>query len=140
MDYKEQVEELIKRGENGDDVLIDSFIELRQIKSDLDYLLNLIKDFEYKYLDEISQQANEYPNGYRGFDIKKVNGRVSYSFKNIKEWSDAEKAKKDAEAKYKSLFLTFQKTNERPMSEDGVIYDLPEVNYSKSYLKITEKK
>lgn len=138
MNYYEEIKNLIDRAESGDDLMLDNFIELRKHKSMLESAIKMIKDFEYENINEISDLQEDYPEGYKGFKITRVNGKTGYDFKNIKEWSDTEAKKKAIEGKYKALFGVYQKTNSRPKDDDGNLYDLPEIKYSKSYLKLTE--
>lgn len=135
-----QIKETIENAENGNIQLLDALIELKENKKELETILAEIKEFEKKYIIDLENQILDYPDGYKGYDIKVVNGRQMFSYKNISEWSEVEKKKKDLEKKYKSLYMTYQSTNERPMSEDGVIYDLPEVNYGSSYVKLEKKR
>ena len=137
---QDSIEKIISKVENGEGVILDSFLELREFKPLLEGLLSNIKDFEKKYSTEIFNESIDYPEGYKGFDIKLVTGRKTFSFKNISEWNDLDTAKKDLEKKYKSLFAVYQSTNERPMSEEGVVYDLPDINYTSDYFKITKSK
>ena len=136
----ETITKLIEDTDNGDLEILNTFVELREKKKTLEYLIDKIKDFEKRYITEIESQASDYPEGFKGHDIKLVSGRQTMSFKNLPEWNKAEENKKFIEGKYKAWFNVYQKTNERPMSEDGVIHDLPEVKYSASYFKVTQTK
>jgi hypothetical protein len=137
---QDKVRKIIENTENGNTIILDSFLELKQIKAVLEGLLDDIKEFNKTYITEINNEAMDYPEGYKGFDIKLVSGRKTFSFKNITEWTNIDVSKKEIEKKYKDLFSVYQSTNERPMSEDGVVYDLPEINYTSDYFKVTKSK
>ena len=136
----ETITKLIEDADNGESQILETFIELREKKKTLDYLIDKIKDFEKRYVTEISSDASDYPEGYKGYNITLVSGRQSLSYKNIEVWKNTEAKKKAIEEKYKALFNMYQKTNERPMSKDGEIYDLPDISYASSYFKITKVK
>lgn len=138
---KEQIKEILEQAHNGDIILLDALLKLREYKPVLECLLDDIKAFEYEYVNEIADLAGEYKNeGYKGFKISMVAGRETYNFKNISEWAEVEESKKNIEKKYKSLFKVYQNTKERPMSEEGEVYDLPEISYGKPHLRISEIK
>lgn len=135
-----RAEELINKNTSGDLSNLDTLIALNSLKKQLEEDLSKIKEWQQNQIIDIENDINDYNGSYKGFEFKLVNGRKTYNFKNIKEWVDTESKKKEIESKYKSLFEVYQKTNERPMSEEGEVYDLPEINYGSSYVKITLKK
>lgn len=72
----------------------------------------------------ISDEADKYPEGYKGFKVK-LQSRTTMNFKNIQIWEDLEKAKKDFEDKSKLAFALVQKGGLN-VDENGEIIPLPE--------------
>lgn len=135
--------------ENGEISRLDAFIEFRNAKTELEKILEFIKEFEHNNITEIALDASQYPDGYMGFRITEVNGRKSFDFKSIPSWQEAEKNKKQVEDKYKSAFEGVLKGTVQTVSEDnktywidtdGEINPLPEMNIGKSYLKVEKAK
>src|SRR5690606_19391766 len=93
-----------------------------------------IKDFEYDNLQALDGHT------YKGFEFKAVNGRKTFDFKGIDEWVDAKKGVEKIEKKAKVAFEMYQTTGQKPLTEDGELLPLPEINYGKSYLKISKTK
>lgn len=120
---------------------LDALIEMRKHREEFEKGLALIKDFEDKKINEIANEASQYPEGYRGFEIKMVNGRKNFNFKCVPAWVEAEENRKNIEEKYKMMFEAKAKgLPHANVTEDGEVLPLPEVSYTKSYLTIKEKK
>lgn len=129
------------RAENGEMNYLDALLEMREFKSDFEKSLEIIADFETGKIDEISREASKFPEGYKGFDVKIVNGRRTFDFKAIPEWSEIDAKRKEVEAKYKSIFDAMEKGSKFANVDDsGEELPLPEVKYSKSYLTIKKKR
>lgn len=129
--------QLINQYREGEISLLDATIELREIRKSHEAEIEMIKAFEYDNLQEFEQYKGE---PYMGFEFTVVNGRKTYNFKEIPEWNEATAEVKKIEAQAKLAFDMFQSTGQRPMTEDGEILPLPEINYGKSYLKIVKSK
>src|SRR5699024_9102473 len=127
--------QLINQYREGEISLLDATIELREIRKAHEAEIEMIKAFEYDNLQEFEQYKGE---SYMGFEFTVVNGRKTYNFKEIPEWNEATAEVKKIEAQAKLAFDMFQSTGSRPKTEDGEILPLPEINYGKSYLKVTK--
>ena len=77
-----------------------------------------------------------------GVDIIEAGFPVSSpgDFKSVQEIENLNVQKKELESKYKSLFDVYVKTGQKPISEDGEVYDLPSISYGKSHFRITKSK
>jgi len=118
--------------ENGYRSAFDGLIELDIYRKQLDNALALIKDFKDTFNDQLASASTEYKDGYKGYKIETRSGGRTFVYKAIPEWADAEKSKKEIEAKYKSMFLAIEKGNVNAnISEDGEILPLPEITYRK---------
>lgn len=138
------------RAIEGEQSYLDTVLYMRGIKKQAETCLEIIKNFESENISNISDEAGKYQNSFKGFEIKEVNGKKLYDFKNVPEIQEKEKEKKDLEDKYKSAFEGFQKgtvqttTDEEGkrfwIDENGEMREFPELNIGKSYLSVKEKK
>ena len=120
---------------------LDALIEMRKHREEFEKGLALIKDFEDTRINEIANEASQYPDGYRGFEVKMVNGRKTFNYKGVPAWVEAEENKKNIEEQYRLMFEAKAKgLPHANISEDGEELPLPEVNYGKSYLTVKAKK
>lgn len=139
----------IHRAEEGEINHLEALIQLRSEKKQLETSLEIIKEYEANCLDQIATEAGKYPEGYNGHKITIVPGRRSFVFKNIDEVLRLEVEKKAVEEKYKSAYDGYQKgiiqttkISEAPDSplgwidEYGEVKPFPEVNFSKSFVKV----
>lgn len=119
---------------------LDALIQMRKHREEFEKGLALIKDFEDAKINEIANEASCYPDGYRGFEIKMVNGRKSFNFKGVPAWVEAEENKKKIEDQYKMMFEAKAKgLSYANISADGEELPLPEISYCKSYLTVKKK-
>lgn len=139
----------IDKYENGEVSVLDTLLYLRDFKKSAEQIVEDVKDFETQNIEEIERESNSFGNSYNGFEIKKVNGRKTFSFKNIAEISELEKSKKELETKYKQAFEGYQKgivqtTTENNQTfwidENGELKPFPSVYYSSSYVTIKKQK
>lgn len=139
----------IDKYENGEVSALDTLLYLRGFRNGAEKVIKDVKQFEDDNLEEIERESNSHGNNYNGFEIKKVNGRKTFSFKNIAEISELEKSKKDLETKYKQAFEGHQKgivqtatENEQTywIDENGELKPFPSVSYSSSYITIKKQK
>lgn len=139
----------IDKYENGEVSVLDTLLYLRDFKKSAEQIVEDVKDFETQNIEEIERESNSHGNNYNGFEIKKVNGRKTFSFKNIAEISELEKSKKELETKYKQAFEGYQKgivqtTTENNQTfwidENGELKPFPSVSYSSSYITIKKQK
>lgn len=139
----------IDKYENGEVSALDTLLYLRGFRDDAEQVVKDVKQFEDDNLEEIEREAVANSGSYNGFEIKKVNGRKTFSFKNIAEISELEKSKKDLETKYKQAFEGYQKgivqtttENEQTywIDENGEMREFPEISYSKSYLTVKRQR
>ncbi len=118
--------------ESGDLRAFDALIELEAYRKQLDNALALVKAFKDQFSDQLAEASAEYKDGYRGYTIEVRGGAKTFVYKAIPEWIEAEKSKKEIEAKYKSMFVAKQNGNTNAnISEDGEILPLPEITYRK---------
>ena len=135
--------------DNGDISALDTLLYLRGFKKKAETIIELVKDFENNNIENISSESNNYNGVYKGFEIKKVNGRTSFKFDKIQPIQDLNSKKKEIEDKYKNAFLGYQKGIAQTTDEDGVLkwidengelLDFPEITYGSSYITIKETK
>lgn len=131
------IKQIIEDYKEGEISLLDATLALRKIRKSHEAEIEMIKAFEYDNLQEFEQYKGE---SYMGFEFTVVPGRKTYNFKEIPEWNGTMAEVKKIEAQAKMAFDMFQTTGRRPMTEDGEILPLPEINYGKSYLKIVKSK
>lgn len=129
-----RTKEIFQQYREGEILLEDATIKLREIRNSHEQELKEIKEFEHENLENYNEGS------YRGFEFKVVNGRKTYNFSEIEEHTKAVKRVKDIEKTAKTVFEMYQTTGQRPITEDGEILDLPKINYGKSYLKLTKLK
>jgi len=145
-DYLINVANKVEEGELSN---LDGLIELRKNKEELEKSLEIIKEFESNRINQIANEAAEYPKGYKGFKITQVSGKKMYKFDNCPIVTQLDQKKKDAENFYKSGFEGFQKGTVQGKEVDGVwmwidgdgdLQPFPEMNVGKSFLQIKEIK
>ncbi len=128
---------------------LDALIKMREARTQADKINEIVKTFEDNRINEISNEASNYPEGYCGFEIKMVNGKELYSFKNIPQIVQLDNDKKALEDKFKTAFKGIVKGVVQTTEEDGVKYwidensemqPIPELNIGKSYLLVKEKR
>ena len=135
--------------EQGNITALDAALEMRAHKTELETLIAISSDFEQRYQQEIANEAAQYPEGYKGYEIKLVNGRKMFSFKGISEHEQAQSELKKIEEAHKLAWESYQKGNQPTIEENGKLYwvdgdgfahEFTEVNFGKSYLTFKEKK
>jgi len=128
---------------------LDALIKMRNARTQADKINEIVKTFEDNRINEIANEASQYPEGYCGFEIKMVNGKELYSFKNIPQIVQLDNDKKALEDKFKTAFKGIVKGVVQTTEEDGVKYwidensemqPIPELNIGKSYLLVKEKR
>ena len=145
---KQRLKDLHQQTIDGEVSNLDALIEMRKVKVEAESLLEIIKEFESDRLNEISIEAESYGGKYCGYEIKAINGRKMYSFKNCPIVTELDQKKKEAEEFYKSGFEGYQKGVVQAKEVDGVYYWLdidgdlqpfPELTIGKSFLQIKDK-
>ena len=133
----------------GELLNLDGLIKMRKARQEAEKVLEIIKSFEDKRLNEIANEASQYPEGYCGFEVKMVNGKELFNFKNIPQIIQLDNDKKALEDKFKTAFKgivkgVVQTTTVEDVKywvdEDGELQPIPELNIGKSYLLVKEKK
>ena len=128
---------------------LDGLIKMRNARTQAEKVLEIVKTFEDNRLNEIANEASQYPDGYCGFEIKMVNGKELFNFKNIPQIVKLDNDKKELEDKFKTAFKGIVKGVVQTTEEDGVKYwidensemqPIPELNIGKSYLLVKEKR
>lgn len=137
----ESIQNTINDYNEGNIQVLDAFVILENERKQLDSHLATIKAFKDEFFYEAAEAAEEHKDGFKGHSIEVRNGGRTYVYKDIPEWKEAEKYKKDIESKYKAMFEAIQKGNPNAnISEDGEELPLPTINYRKSSIIIKPKK
>ncbi len=127
----------IHQAKEGELSQLDAIIQLRETRKNLENSIGIIKDFEDDNREHIASEANEYPDGYKGYQFEFRNGRKMYSYKGIPEWEKANESKKEIESKYKTMLdAKIKGAVHANVSEDGEELPLPEISYGKSSLVV----
>lgn len=140
LQLQEELMQIVNEAERGDITMLDAFIQLEEERKQLEMSMAIVKSFKDANLEYISQEAKEYPEGYRGYSVEVRNGGKIYSYKNIPEWQEYNKAVKECEKRYKSALDA--KINGNPhanVTEDGEELPLPEITYRKSSIILKKK-
>lgn len=110
-------------------------------------VLKALKDFKKEFdiqLKEIElialEEAKNYDKNFEldGFKFEKRNGRATYDYKGIQEWSEIKESLKATEDKYKGAYLQYQKGITPIDSKTGEVIELPKVSYSKDVLIVKQ--
>lgn len=138
---QEEIFSTIIQAEEGELSHIDALIELRKHKARFEDSLLIIKEHEVKFFDEIVTDTAQYPEGYNGCLFEIRNGRKTFNYKDIPAWVKADKAKKEVEGFYKTMFEAKQKGSVNAnITEDGEVLPLPSLSYAKSSITVKQKK
>ena len=141
-----EIENQVVEGELSN---LDGLIKMRKARQEAEKVLEIVKSFEDKRPNEIANEASQYPEGYCGFEVKMVNGKELFNFKNIPQITQLDNDKKALEDKFKTAFKgivkgVVQTTTVEDVKywvdEDGELQPIPELNIGKSYLLVKEKK
>ena len=138
-EIQENINNAIEAYAGGDCELLESLMIMEQHRKQMDGFQKTIKEFKDEFLTEIQNEALNYQGEYHGNEISVRSGGKMYSFKHIKEWQEADAAKKDIEERSKAAFIASQK-NMMSVSEDGEIMELPKISYRKDSVVIKLKK
>ena len=111
--------------------LLKALTELEETRKYLEECLIYIKDFKYKYIEEIELSAKEHQGKYGGYGIEVRSGGKMYNFKEIPEWIKLDNEKKLCEKKYK-LILESALKGMTSVDDNGEILPMPNVTYRKS--------
>lgn len=127
---KQTISQMVVDTENGNESPFESLANLK----DLD---NLLKD-AIKYIMEIAiSDASKYEKTFNLGDhqFSYINGRKTFNFKNIKEWSEKKSELKKLEDKYKANWSSYQ-NGITGISNDGEVLEIPEVTFGKDILQV----
>ena len=128
---QDQIIKIVKQFDDGDISVLDALVNLEEYRNGLEDSLAIIKAFKDENLDSIEYSSKEYNGEFKGYKIEVRSGGQMYIFKNIPEWQDLEKKRKDFEEKSKAALQASLK-GIQTADEDGVEIPLPEVSYRKS--------
>ncbi len=137
---QDEIMERITSSENGEINFLDTLVDLKEVDNILRINQQLIKEWEYDNREMIVEEAKDYPEGYRNYIIKEVNGRTTFNYKNIDAWKVAKAELRNIEAYYKSVFLNKIKGLNTVTADGEIVDTFPEVNYTKNYIKMTKTK
>jgi len=123
--------------EDGNVDALETAIKMRQEYERLEIQMNLRKTWMDENKESIENESSKYPEGYKGYKVT-VQSKTTLSFKNIPDWIELEKQKKDFEAKSK---LALQMVNKGGLNvdADGAEIPLPEVSIT-SFVKFDKLK
>jgi len=142
---QDELFQIRNKTESGEFSSLDSLLRMRDAKSKSEDIINIVKEFEDDFIDEISSNIDKYGGKYKDLNIKIVNGRENFSFKNIDKINILEKEKKELEDKYKNAFKGFQKGVVQTTRVDDLFYWIdengelnlfPDISIGKCYIKI----
>ena len=141
MNLLQQLQDTVQKVDDGMLSELDALIDLRELKTTADLILGAVKQFETENAEDIANQANEHPNGYRGFKVTLVSGRKTYDYSGVPEVMSAKDYVKDMETKYKRMHDSFISGNTNSnVTTDGEILPMPRIKYGSGYLKVTASK
>lgn len=148
LQVQEELLELHNKAIEGEVSNLDALIKMRNAKADAEKVLEIVKTFEDERLNEITTEAESYGGTYQGFEIKSVNGKKIFNYKQIPQITELENQKKNLEDKFKNAFEGFQKGIVQTTEVDGVRYWIdedgelqlfPELTIGKIFLQIKDK-
>lgn len=129
INYLARVEHQVEEGQT------DVFVMLHTINK----IEKLVKDLKSNIMNIALQEAEMYDEktfNHKNLTIEKRNGRKTYSFKHIEEWSNLNTQIKDYEAKLKHSYDSYLKNVVAVNEETGEALPIPEVKYSQDTLII----
>ena len=86
-------------------------------------------------LEDISNEAAGFKDGYNGYKFEVRSGGTMYNYKHIPEWQTYKTALADCETRHKQAYLSSQK-GLIVATEDGEEIEMPKISYRKSSLII----
>lgn len=125
-DFKEAVQQVIDGNADPLEVYAAINLELKELE-------NCKKQIEDYAKEEAEKHGNKFE--HKGYKFELRQGGRSYSFKNIKAWSDKQKEIKEIEERYKAAFSSYEK-GLMTADENGEEMELPEVTYRSNSLII----
>lgn len=129
----------VKNYEDGNVGLLDTVITLRKQRKLLESIVNEIKDFEYKYYNELEIASKDVNNQYMGAKFSFRAGKKTFDFSEIEEVKIARENLKEIEGKYKSAWYMQQKGMMPVDEQTGEVLKVPLMKQSKSSLTIDLK-
>jgi len=94
-----RTKEIFQQYREGEILLEDATIQLREIRNSHEQELKEIKEFEHENLENYNEGT------YKGFEFKVVNGRKTYDFSEIEEHAKAIKNVKRLKKQLKQLLI-----------------------------------
>lgn len=140
MEFRKNIKNVITRAKKGELSRLDAVIKLRENRRQMEAVLSDIKKYEDDELEEIAMDAANYPEGYKGYQFEYRNGRKLWNFKSIPEYNKYSEKLKEVQEAGIAAFELFQKTGSKPITEDGELLPMPELNYAKSSLVVKKLK
>ncbi|MCB0745269.1 MAG: hypothetical protein KDC67_15275 [Ignavibacteriae bacterium] len=125
-DFKQAVQEVIDGNADPLEVYAALNLELKELET-------CKKQIEDYAKEEAEKHGSKFE--HKGYKFEVRQGGRSYSFKNIKAWSDKQKEIKEIEERYKSAFSSYEK-GLMTADENGEEMELPEVSYRSNSLII----
>lgn len=144
-DIFEEMQRTYQEVATGEMSALDGLLYMRGFKEEAEKVLTKVKEFESDFIDDISTEATSNNNSYLGYDITEVKGRELFNFKNIPDYTGANKQLKDIEDTYKQAWKLSQKgqlivVDGQWVTADGEMKPLPEYSRGKGYIKVTKQK
>lgn len=130
-DYSELVHQVIE----GHADPLESYAELMQVKSFIDYCVKEVKDVAISE----SENFEEKKFVHKGFEFQRVDGRRMYKFDHIQSWKESHDKIKQIEGLAKSAADKYNK-NMQMVNEDGELVEPAVVTFTSPSLSVKFKK
>lgn len=124
-DVKDLIFKTMEQVEAAELEPIKALVILHRVQQEADAISKQIKAWKSENLNELESDASEYPDGYAGFTFEFRSGGGTLVYKGIPEWDEAEKKKKELEAKYKAAYNSLQKGMAPVDAETGEVLKVP---------------
>lgn len=112
--------------EAGNIDALETAVLMRKSYERLEELMNIHKTWITENADAIETESEKHGNVYKGYKITKQT-KTTYSFKNIADWQELDKQRKEFEAKSKAALALVQKGGMN-VDENGEEIPLPDVS------------
>lgn len=116
--------------EKGEESPLEALANLKELESNMKDAIKFVMEYA---VDEATKYEKTFNLKDHQFTL--VNGRRTFSFKNIQEWDTINKQKKSCEDKYKQLWMSAQ-NGVTCITDDGEVIELPKVTYSSASVSV----
>ena len=116
--------------ENGEESPLEALANLKELESNMKDAIKFVMEYA---VDEATKYEKTFNHKDHQFTL--VNGRRTFSFKNIQEWDAINKQKKSCEDKYKQLWMSAQ-NGVTCITDDGEVIELPKVTFASASVSV----